>query len=70
MDVKVRKKYPKGSNHATKIHRTIRDVIDEQDLICPNCRGRCTIVIRGAHPRPNEDKEMLCPECGGEGVVS
>jgi DnaJ-class molecular chaperone len=70
METKVRKKYPANSNHATKVHRTLRDVIDEENIICPNCRGLGTVVVCGAYPRPNEDKEMPCPVCGGEGVLN
>jgi len=64
----ARKQYPEHAIHETKVHRTLRDVI-EDGVICPNCRGHGTVVITGIHPQQNKDKTITCPVCGGSGYL-
>ena len=66
----VRKRYPAGSNHATKVHTTVKDVIDDQDIMCPNCRGTGTVYVTGVRPHENTPTPMPCPVCGGEGTLA
>jgi len=49
--------------------KTLRDLIDDSSIECPNCRGKGSVVVYGVRPLPNHPQTMECPVCVGTGKV-